>query len=262
MARSAFALLLTLTLATGVRAHYNMLLPEVAYAKKGVPVKFTYQWGHPFEHELFDAALPASLVAVLPNGQTVDLASKLEKTQVAGADKRTVSAFHFRYVPEQRGDHTFVLTTPPIFLDGSNEFVEDIVKVVLHVTTQNGWDADPGGAYRIVPLTRPYGLYSGMVFRARVLNGAEAESRMTQPAKNALVEYERYNPVPPKELPIDELITFKTKTDTSGVLSVAFPEPGWWCVSVQRDAGMRAFKGKRYPLRQRVILWLHVDAKR
>ena len=39
------------------QAHYNMLLPSSSWAKKGEVVTFTYQWGHPFEHQLFDALL-------------------------------------------------------------------------------------------------------------------------------------------------------------------------------------------------------------
>ena len=241
-----------------------MLLPEVAYAKKGVPVNFVYQWGHPFEHELFDAPLPSSLVVLTPDGREHDLLPTLEKIQVPGADSKMVYVFPFKFTPRERGDHTFILTTPPIFLEGSNEFVQDIVKAVLHVTTQKAWDADPGREFRIVPITRPYGLYPGMAFQARVfLDGAAgASANAVLPFKNAVVEYERYHAMPPEKLPMDELVTFKTKTDSQGVLTVAFPEPGWWCVSVQRDAGLRAYKGKRYPVRQRVILWLHVDPKR
>ena len=42
------------------QAHYNMLVPETAAAKRGDTVTFTYLWGHPFEHQLFDAPSPKS----------------------------------------------------------------------------------------------------------------------------------------------------------------------------------------------------------
>ncbi len=203
-----------------------MLLPAAPFAKKGESITIIYQWGHPFEHELFEAPRPTSVMAFTPDGQTLELASKLEKTRLLGADKKTVAAYRFQYVPEHRGDHRLVLTTPPIFLEGSNEFVQDIVEVVLHVTTQKGWDTDHGGPLRIVPLTRPYGLYPGMVMQARVLMDDGAK---TQPFKDAPVEFERYNPETPKELPMDERITFKTKTDGQGILTVTLPDPGWWC---------------------------------
>jgi hypothetical protein len=34
-------------------AHFNMLLPDKPSAKKGEDVVITYQWGHPFELQLF-----------------------------------------------------------------------------------------------------------------------------------------------------------------------------------------------------------------
>ena len=45
-------------------AHFNMLLPQTATAKKGEALTFTYQWGHPFEHQLFDAPSPQSLIVL------------------------------------------------------------------------------------------------------------------------------------------------------------------------------------------------------
>ncbi len=255
------AVFLTLCLTGSVcRAHYNMLMPATPFAKKGDKVEFIYQWGHPFEHELFDAPLPARLFVLLPDGNQQDLAHSLEKTQVRGADKKMVTAYRFAFTPEQRGDHTFMVTTTPIFLAETREFVQDVVKVVLHVSTQKAWDVDPPRQFRIVPLTRPYGLLPGMAFQAQVFQD-QAPAAKGAPFKSGLVEYERYNAAPPTKLPVDELITFKTKTDVQGVFTISFPQGGWWCVTAQREAGTRDHEGMPYPLRQRVSLWLHVDEK-
>jgi cobalt/nickel transport protein len=264
MTRSFFAVLAACALVGECRAHYNVLLPDTPYAKKGEKVGFVYQWGHPFEHEMFDAPPPERLTLLTPEGKKRELVKTLEKIEVAGADKKNVNAYRFTFTPEQRGDHTFLLTTPPIFLKESAEFVQDVVKVVLHVTTQKGWDADPGRQFKIIPVTRPYGLWPGMVFQAQVLlDRIPFEvSETAPPLKHAVIEFERYNPAPPKELPPDELVTFKTKTDAQGILTVSFPDPGWWCVTAQRDAGLRDQGGAQYPLRQRVTLWVHVDEKR
>jgi cobalt/nickel transport protein len=260
---AATAFLLFMTAATS-RAHYNMLLPETHFTKKGDKVTFIYQWGHPFEHELFDTPAPKSLVALSPDGKQHDLTKSLEKIQVPGLDKKMVDAFRFTFSPEQRGDYTFMLTTPPIFLGEPEEWVQDVVKVVLHVSVQKGWDADPGRQFKIIPITRPYGLLPGMVFQAQVFQdqipGKVSENAF--PFKNAVVEYERYNPSPPKDLPTDELITFKTKTDNQGIATVSFPLSGWWSLTTQRDAGTHEHAGKKFPLRQRLTLWLHVDEKK
>src|SRR5436189_6309625 len=80
-------------------AHFHMLLPERAAAKRGEAVNFTFQWGHPFEHQLFDASMPAALVAITPDGNKLDLLKSLEKDPT----QKKVNAYRLRFTPEQRG---------------------------------------------------------------------------------------------------------------------------------------------------------------
>src|SRR5207248_3223291 len=109
--------------------------------------------------------------------------------------------YSLRFTPAHRGDYVFVLQTPPIWLEEDEVFVQDTVKVVLHVQAQKGWDAAVREDFEFTPLTRPYGLEPGMVFQAQL--GA----RPSGPATGVPVEVERYNAAPPKELPPDEQIT-------------------------------------------------------
>jgi cobalt/nickel transport protein len=251
-------------LAPAASGHFNILLPQTASARKGDTVTFLYRFGHPFEHQLFDAPPPVRVVVVAPEGKQTDLGQALEKVQVPG-EKKEVTAYRFRLKPEQRGDYTVVLRTPPIWLEEDQEFVQDTVKVVLHVQAQKGWDADTGRQFKIVPLTRPYGLQPGMVFQAQVLGlakpGLGQPLGKVEPLAGALVEVERFNPTPPAKLPPDEHITRTVKTDPSGVVTTTLPEAGWWAITAQRDGGQRAREGKMYPLRERVTLWVWVDAK-
>ena len=134
-----------------------MLLPDQHSTEKGKEVTFTYQWGHPFEHQLFDAPKPASVFVLSPDGKRTDLANKLEKASVSAADKKEVTVYRFRFTPEERGDYVFVLNTPPIWMEEEQEFLQDTVRVVLHVQAQKGWDAwseeDFDIAYRSRDLT-------------------------------------------------------------------------------------------------------------
>jgi cobalt/nickel transport protein len=120
----------------------------------------------------------------------------------------------------------------------------------LHVRTQNGWDNAVGGGQELVPLTRPYGLRAGAVFQALLRGPGPA---------GALVEVERYNPSPPKDLPPDEHITRAVKTDPNGVATVTLPDPGWWAITAVRDGGTRERDGKNYPVKARCTFWVHVD---
>jgi cobalt/nickel transport protein len=235
-------------------AHFNMLLPRPSSAKKGEVVTVFYYWGHPFEHQLFDAPAPESVLAITPGGHKIDLKQSLEKIAKRAADGNKVTAYQLRFAPEQRGDYLLILNTPAIWMEEDQEFLQDTVKALLHVQAQKGWDAAAGEGFEVLPLTRPYGLQPGMVFQAQVQWGGT-------PLAGALVEVEHYNPAPPQKLPPDEHITHTLKTDPNGCLTCTLTEPGWWCLTAQHQSGNRDHDGKAYPLRQRATLWVFVDDK-
>jgi cobalt/nickel transport protein len=254
LVRLALLPVLVIGFVASVRAHYNMLLPDKPAAKKDEAVSFIYQWGHPFEHQLFDAPLPESVVVLGPDGKKTDLAKHLEAIKTAGVEKKDVTARRCAFTPSERGDYVFVLQAPPIWMEEEQEFFHDTVKVVLHVQAQKGWDAGLGQGFEAVPLTRPYGLLPGAVFQVQaLLNG--------KPVPGALVEIERYNATPPKQLPADEHITRTVKTDPNGVATCTLTEAGWWGITAQREGGQRERQGKKYPVKQRTTLWVYVDEK-
>jgi len=254
LTRSILALALLSLCGTGAEAHYNMLLPQAASVKRSEPVTLVYQWGHPFEHELFDAPRPESISVQLPDGKKVDLAPVLEKIAVSATGGHDVTAYRVPFRPEQRGDYLFTLATPPIWMPEDEEFLQDTVKVVLHVQVQKGWDASAGKAFEIVPLTRPYGLEPGMVFQAQVVADAG-------PVPGTLVEIEPYHAMPPQTLPADEQITRTAKTDPAGVATCTLTDAGWWCLTAQRDGGQKDHDGRSYPVKKRTTLWVFVDEK-
>jgi cobalt/nickel transport protein len=259
-----FGLMAWLGLSTGqAAAHFNMLLPQFASAKKGETLTLTYQWGHPFEYQLFDAPQPQSLIALSPDGKRIELTDKLVKiTRKAGMKEAT--AYQLRFTPQQRGDYVFVLRTPPIWMEEDGEFLQDTVKVVLHVQAQKGWDAAIGD-FELVPLTRPYGLRPGTVFqvetaiRSPLSADRKGRERRAESGKRMAVEIERYNTEPPKKLPPDEEITRTVRLDANGVATTTLSEAGWWCLTVARPQGTRMRDGKSYPLRQRATFWVFVD---
>src|SRR5579885_3602279 len=225
-------------------AHFNMLLPQTASAKKGETLTLTYQWGHPFEHQLFDAPQPQSLMVLSPDGQRIELTDKLVKTTFKSGTKE-VTAYELRFTPQQRGDYVFVLRTPPIWMEEDGEFLQDTVKLVLHVQAQKGWDAAVGD-FELLPLTRPYGLRPGMVFQVEIPPARSANKGIPC----GLVEIERYNAEPPKKLPPDEEITRTVRLDANGVATTTLSEAGWWCLTAARPQGTKMRDGKSYPLRQ------------
>ena len=227
------------------RAHYHILLPDKPAVKAGEAVTVTFQFGHPFEHQLFDTRPPKQLLVLAPDGTRTDLAGKLEKVALDGADGKKVTAYTAAFTPAKRGDHVVVAVTEPVQVEGEKLPLQDLVKVVVHVQTQNGWDRRAGSLpLEPLPLTRPYGLRPGIAFRAEFEDAG-------RPLAGLLVETERYNPTPPKVLPPDEQITGTARTDRSGAVTATLPDPGWWAVTGVRDAD---------GVRRRGTLWVYVDA--
>jgi cobalt/nickel transport protein len=252
------ALIALSMIAAASQAHYNMLLPGSWSAKKGDSVTITYQWGHPFEHQLFDAPLPEAVLIVPPGGAaTLDLNKTRQEIKVAGEGQNKLKAHRFQFTPQERGDYVIVLHVPPIWMEEEQEFLHDKVKVVLHVQAQKGWDHESYTSdypLDLAPLTRPYGLQPGMAFQVQV-------RALGKPVPNTLVEIEHYNPAPPEKLPPDEHITRTAKSDPSGVVTTTLTDPGWWCITAQQDGGKRMRDGKEYPVRRRVTFWVYVDER-
>jgi uncharacterized GH25 family protein len=247
------------------RGHYHMLLPSAASAKRGEKVTLTYQFGHPFEHQLFDAAAPEKLLVVTPDGTKTDLTKQLEKVSLEGEKGKKVAGYRLDYRPTRRGDHVFVVVSARVYMEEEKDYVQDTVKVVLHVQAQKSWDAD-GGLMELLPLTRPYGLTPGLVFQAEMPDRLPMRSTVPpgamapHPFALALAEVERYNAAPPAKLPPDEQITRTLKLDRQGKLVTTLPEAGWWAVTVTSPHSRKHRAGdKDFPLRFRSTLWVYVD---
>lgn len=232
--------------------HYHMFFPEKTSAGRGEPVTVYYQWGHPFEHELFDAEPPAKLLVLTPDGRQTQLSIRAGKVLVPNGANVSATAYQFSYTPEVRGDHVLIAVAAPVWMQEEREFLEDTARVVLHVQAQTGWDNALSTGLEVVPLTRPYGLGPGTSFQAEVrLDG--------KPLPGALVEVELYQPARPQRLPPDEHVTRTAKTSAAGSAVLTLGEPGWWGITAVRDAGRRRHGDDSYPVRQRSTLWVQVD---
>jgi uncharacterized GH25 family protein len=238
--------------------HYHVFLPDAASVKKDKEVTFTLRFGHPFEHQFFDAVAPQRLIVLTPDGKSAELTNQFTKTTVKGDKGRDVTAYRLKYKPAMRGDHVFVLTSGRVFMEEEKDFIQDTVKVILHVQAQKNWDANCG-QLELVPLTRPYGLTPGVTFVAEMIDRVPRPGRL-HPMAGAMTEVERFNPTPPATLPPDELITRTVKLDRQGKLVTTLPDPGWWALTVTSPhPGKQAVDGKEMPLRFRSTLWVFVD---
>src|SRR5882757_4457106 len=85
---SASAIVLALVWQALAAAHFHMLFPQTPSTSTDKPMTFVFQWGHPYEHELFDAASPEKVIMVGPDRQQTVLTAGLEKMTIKGADQK------------------------------------------------------------------------------------------------------------------------------------------------------------------------------
>src|SRR5256885_2178263 len=120
-------------------AHYHLLLLDKPSAAKDEAVTLTFQFGHPYEHQIFSAAAPRAATVLAPDGTRTNLVPRLARVGVVGADGKTVTGFQAKFTPTQRGDHVILFECEPVWMEEEKQYLLDTVKVILHVQTQNGW---------------------------------------------------------------------------------------------------------------------------
>ncbi len=92
------------------------------------------------------------------------------------------------------------------------------------------WDAELGLPVEIVPLDKPYALWTGNVFRGLVkCNGkpvpdieVEVEYMNHDINGNSFVKKAKV------EAPQDSFVTMTIKADANGVFTFGIPKAGWW----------------------------------
>ncbi|MEE4243285.1 MAG: DUF4198 domain-containing protein, partial [Desulfopila sp.] len=130
------------------------------------------------------------------------------------------------YQIKRPGDHLFYVEPAPYWEPAEDVFIIHYTKVCVNALgLEEGWDEPVGLETEIIPLTRPYGLWTGNIFTGQVLVNGE-------PVPGAEVEVEYLNESPGNtkfvHAPSDPYITQVVKADANGVFSYAMPKAGWW----------------------------------
>jgi cobalt/nickel transport protein len=204
---------------------------------------------HPMERgPLMNMAAPAQFGVVGPAGRE-DLSASL--TVHTSAENHTYSA---RYALKQPGDYVFFVVPAPYWEPSEGVMIVHYTKVVVSAFgAETGWDTEIGLPVEIIPLTRPYGLWSGNLFTGIV-------KRRGQPVPFAPIEVEWRNDgsVTPPAAPF---VTQIVKTDGNGVFSYAMPRAGWWgfAALLEGDAPLPNPAGQAVPVEAGALIWVQTQ---
>lgn len=241
---SALILLISFSFA---RAHFGMVIPSDDIVSKDDKKEITLQvkFIHPFEGDYMNMEKPKEFGVGRGEEQT-DLLNTLNKKEVKG-----FTTWETSYRIKKPGDYIFFVEPVPYWEPAEESFIVHYTKVIVNALgLEEGWDTELGLKTEIVPLTRPYGLWSGNVFQGIVkVDG--------KPVPYAEVEVEYYNEDGKVKAPAESYITQVIMADENGVFTYAMPKAGWWGFAALNTADYTMkHNGGEYPVEIGAVMWV------
>ena len=233
--------------ATPVMAHFGMIIPSDSMVMQGEnrTVTLKLSFSHPFEGNGMELVKP-SVFGVMANGQNINLADHLKKINVFGH-----TAWKINFKVKRPGVFMFYMKPKPYWEPAEDCFIMHYTKtVVTAFGDDEGWDREIGLKTEIIPLSKPYGLYTGNLFQGIVkLNG--------KPVPYSTVEVEYYNKTGKYKAPTEYMVTQTIKADQNGVFSYAAPVAGWWGFAALNEADFKIkHDGKNKDVELGAVIWV------
>ena len=251
-------LLLSLLVASTSFAHFGVIIPSDDIVSQSDPQTLSLQlkFIHPMEQHYMEMAKPEAF-AVVSRGQVTDLLGAIvaRRGRSAGQD-RDFTYWASDYRIRKPGDYTFYVVPQPYWEPAEDLFIVHYAKVcVSALGREDGWDQPVGLETEIIPLTRPYGLWTNNLFSGQVLLKG-------QPVPHAEIEVEYLNESVGNSTmitpPADPYVTQVIKADVNGVFHYAMPRSGWWGFSALSQADWTLpHQGVEKSVEIGAVYWVH-----
>ncbi len=217
-------------------AHFGAVIPsdDIVTEDDAKTLNIEIKFLHPLEGDFMEMVRPKQF-GVLHDEKKTDLLSSL--TSAMGKSSHQDKDFTFwkaDFKIRRPGDYTFFVEPKPYWEPAEDCFIIHYTKVCVDALgMEEGWDTPVGLETEIIPLTRPYGLWTNNLFTGQVLVKGK-------PVPFAEVEVEYLNASPGNTdkvvPPADAFITQVVKADGNGVFSYAMPRAGWWGFAALSEA--------------------------
>lgn len=159
------------------------------------------------------------------------------------------------------GDYVFVMV-PGYYLEKEEDiYMQQITKLIANVGgVPSNWNAPADLPCEIVPMIKPYALWTGNIFQGQVLSEGK-------PVAGAEIEVEYMSNMPnlkTNSMPAESSVEYKnpalvTQTiiaDENGIFSFGLPKAGWWGFAALGVGPDKEYKGKE--LSQDAVTWVQV----
>lgn len=249
--RVGLASLLIWLCAIPALGHFGMVIPSdnmvMPNEKRAITLQLSFS--HPLEMVGMELVKPSIFNVVTGDKQT-DLTTHLKPVRVMDQ-----SAWQLDYPIKRPGAYTFYMEPQPYWEPAEDLFIIHYTKtVVAAFGDDEGWDREIGLKTEIVPLSKPFGLYTGNVFQGIVKFNQK-------PVPYAEVEVEYYNRNKKVMIPNDFMITQTIKADQNGVFTYAVPKQGWWGFAALNEADftLKTAAGEEKPVELGAVIWVHFE---
>ncbi|MFW6054936.1 MAG: DUF4198 domain-containing protein [Thermodesulfobacteriota bacterium] len=252
--------LFVLLAAVPAAAHFGALIPSDAIVTQdeATTLNLDIKFLHPLERHLMEMAKPKQF-GVMLKGKKTDLLDSLQARQGKSPDQAESSTYwQAKYKIRRPGDHTFYLEPKPYWEPAEDLFIVHYTKVCVNAFgLEEGWDKPVGMETEIVPLTRPYGLWTNNLFTGQVFFKGK-------PVPHAEVEIEYLNDSPGNnsliQAPAAPFVTQVVKADENGIFSYAMPKAGWWGFSALSEAEWTLkHEGRDKGVEIGAVYWVHTQ---
>ena len=248
-------------------AHFQMLYTPQSALDGSTTIELREVFTHPFADEhTMDMGLqedgktkPVEAFCVINKGKKNDLLPTLKPISWQG-HHNSGAAYQSQYKARRMGDHVFVLQPAPYYEGGEGIYIQQITKMIVNVAgAPTDWDADLGLKAEIVPLTKPYSIWTGSTF-----SGIVKSNGKPVPFAEIEVEYLNHEVDLDKnamgkayvEAPHDSFVTIGIKADANGKFTFGLPKAGWWGFCALGVGSDKEYQGKE--LSQDAVIWVQV----
>jgi cobalt/nickel transport protein len=230
-----------------VSAHFGMIIPsdDMITQEDSKNIALTVQFIHPMEGDYMNMVKPVQF-GVKVQGKKIDLLNTLQEKKI-----NDCTTWEANYQIKRPGDYIFYVEPQPYWEPAEDCFIIHYTKVIVNALgLEVGWDEEVGLKTEIIPLTRPYGLWTGNVFQGIVKVEGEA-------VPYAEVEVEYYNHDGQVKCPADPMITQVIKADQNGVFTYAMPKAGWWgFAALNEDREKIKYEEEEKSVEIGAVLWV------
>lgn len=253
-------------LATSAMAHFQMVYTPESALQKGGTIPLRVVFTHPFADEhVMDMGLQEDgsrlgieEFYVINKNKKTELKDSLMEIEFKG-NSNTGKGYAGEYKARSMGDHVLVLQPAPYYEANEDAYLQQITKVVVNVGgLPTDWDAELGLKAEIVPLTKPYSIWTGSTFsgivksKGKPVPFAEIEveylNHDVNLKKNATSKKSKVTP------PQDSFVTLGIKADANGKFTFGIPKSGWWGFAALGVGADTKYKGK--DLSQDAVIWV------